>query len=163
MVTLRSLWNTLCYDERDGRRTWSTTKVEVWSALMASVILFATTAGVQSTEHSLTTFFLAIATVIPLSVVVRVATEDLTVRCQQNQWEVAAGLTRALLGYHIPSPPGGLISPPAPQERDRNVLCHRGRGLPGSTGGTDRTDGRGGGQLPASAGNLFYLRRSAER
>lgn len=104
MTILHSLGQFLCYVERDGKRRWSTTKVETWVALTAAVVLFTVTAGVQSTEHHLTTFVLALATIVPLSVLMRVATEDLTLRCQHHRWEVAAALTRALLGYQFPPP-----------------------------------------------------------
>jgi len=88
-------------ETNDGTRRISKIKVELWVGFLTSTILFGATLGLHSGDRLLTEFFLGIATVIPLSILIRVTTEDLIVRFQHDARELAAGLTSAILGCRL--------------------------------------------------------------
>ncbi|CRG92829.1 Vacuolar calcium ion transporter [Talaromyces islandicus] len=93
-MTAKSCWERMYMETNDGTKRISQTKVELWVGFWMSAILFGATVGFQSG-------FLAIATVVPLSILIRVTTEDLIVRFQHDERELAAGLTSAILGNAI--------------------------------------------------------------
>jgi hypothetical protein len=101
MIKTKAIWDRMCREVQDGRRKVSKTKVETWIGFLFSVILFCITLWLQSGEHHLAEFFLAIFTVIPLSILIRVTTEDLLVRFQHEKRELVAGLTSAIFGYFL--------------------------------------------------------------
>lgn len=95
----RKWWIKLHLAKRDCVKVLKKVKAQVVVGLLLAIVLFSATVIIRAkARDSLAQFIVSTLTVIPLSVLVRITTEDIIVRFQSEARELAAGLASAILG-----------------------------------------------------------------
>ncbi|QKX62581.1 uncharacterized protein TRUGW13939_09742 [Talaromyces rugulosus] len=102
MIGLKRRWAQACIGTEKCGKAIHQIRIQLLIGLLSSLLLFSATLVFYFTaKNGLGQFFLSILTVIPLSILIRIAREDLVVRFQLDNHEVAAGLTNAIFGNSI--------------------------------------------------------------